>query len=517
MAIRMSGMVSGMDTESIIKSLMEVQTTKKTKVENEKTKHEWKQEKWAELNTKIYDFYTNTASKLRLQGSFNTKKATSNNDSKVAISASTSAVNGTSTLQVNKLASSQYVTSAKLTDVKESTKLESLGFKTPSVDENGVNVEGDVITIKNGTGDDAKTVEFRVTKDSTVKDFVKALSDAGLNASYDEGQGRFFISSDASGAKNAFTITSNMASGSSSLVNLGLDEIDKNVSEQIGGEGLSIITAKDSEIILNGALLKNSTNTITANGLTIDLKGETAVGETITLNVSNDTDAVYKMVKDAVKEYNELLKEMNTLYYAESARDYDILTDEEEEAMSEEDVENWNNKIKGALLRRDSSLGSLLSGMKSALSSTVEIDGKKFSLSTFGITTSKDYTEKGLLHIWGDEDDDTYSGEKNKLKAALENDPEGTGNALAGLFDNLYKSLTDKTKAIDGLKSAMKFYNDKQLSTELTRYEEEISDWEKKLSSLEDRYYDQFSAMEVALSKLQNQSSSLAGFFGTSQ
>jgi flagellar hook-associated protein 2 len=151
MAIRMSGMVSGMDTESIIKSLMEVQTTKKTKVENEKTKHEWKQEKWAELNTKIYDFYTNTASKLRLQGSFNTKKATSNNDSKVAISASTSAVNGTSTLQVNKLASSQYVTSAKLTDVKESTKLESLGFKTPSVDENGVNVEGDVITIKNGT------------------------------------------------------------------------------------------------------------------------------------------------------------------------------------------------------------------------------------------------------------------------------------------------------------------------------------------------------------------------------
>ena len=44
-----------MDTESIIKSLMEVQTTKKTKVENNKTKHEWKQEKWAELNTKIYN------------------------------------------------------------------------------------------------------------------------------------------------------------------------------------------------------------------------------------------------------------------------------------------------------------------------------------------------------------------------------------------------------------------------------------------------------------------------------
>lgn len=517
MAIRMSGMVSGLDTESIIKSLMEVQTTKKTKVENAKTKHEWKQEKWAELNTKIYNFYTNTASKLRLQGSFNTKKATSSNDSKVGLSASTSAVNGTSTLQINQLASSQYVTSAKLNDVKSSSKLKDLGFSTGSVDDNGVEIEGDVITITNGKGADAKTVEFKVTKDSTVKDFVKALSDAGLSANYDEGQGRFFISSDASGAENAFTITSNKASGSSSLINLGLDEIDENVTEQVGGDGLSIITAKDSEIILNGAKLTNSNNTISANGLTIDLKGVTDVGETITLNVSNDVDAVYNMVKDALKEYNELIKEMNTLYYAESARDYDILSDEEEEAMSEDDVENWNNKIKGALLRRDSSLGSLLSGLKSAMSSTVEVDGKKFSLSTFGITTSSDYTERGLLHIWGDEDDDKYSSEKNKLKSALESDPVGTGNALAALFDNMYKSLTEKTKAIEGLKSAMKFYNDKQLSSELKRYEEDIEDWTKKLSSLEDRYYDQFSAMEVALSKLQNQSSSLSGFFNSGQ
>ena len=195
----------------------------------------------------------------------------------------------------------------------------------------------------------------------------------------------------------------------------------------------------------------------------------------------------------------------------------DCLTDEEEEAMSEEDVEKWNDKIKGALLRRDSSLGSLLSGMKSAISSSVTIDGTKYSLSSFGITTSSDYTERGLLHIWGDSEDDTYSSEKDKLKTALENDPENTGKALSSLFSNLYESLNEKTKAIDGLKSAMKFYNDKQLSTELTRYEEDINDWTDKLSDLEDRYYDQFSAMEVALSKLQNQSSTLSGFFNSGQ
>ena len=146
--------------------------------------------------------------------------------------------------------------------------------------------------------------------------------------------------------------------------------------------------------------------------------------------------------------------------------------------------------------------------------SSVEVDGKKYNLSTFGIQTSKDYTEKGLLHIYGDEDDETYSGEEDKLKKALQEDPDGTSKALAGIFQNLYTALNDKTKPIEGLKSAMKFYNDKQLTTEKTKYEKEISDWTDKLADLEDRYYDQFSAMEVALSKLQSQSSSLSGFFG---
>ena len=40
MAIRMSGMISGLDTESIVKSLMETQQAKKTKIESKKQKLE---------------------------------------------------------------------------------------------------------------------------------------------------------------------------------------------------------------------------------------------------------------------------------------------------------------------------------------------------------------------------------------------------------------------------------------------------------------------------------------------
>ena len=53
MPIRMSGLMSGMDTEAIIKELMSAQSMKKQKVVKTKTKLEWKQTKWADLNTKL--------------------------------------------------------------------------------------------------------------------------------------------------------------------------------------------------------------------------------------------------------------------------------------------------------------------------------------------------------------------------------------------------------------------------------------------------------------------------------
>ena len=75
MPIRLSGMVSGLDTEAIVEELMTAQRAKQTKVENKQTKLTWKQEKWKELNTKLYSLYTTELNKLTLQSSYLTKKA----------------------------------------------------------------------------------------------------------------------------------------------------------------------------------------------------------------------------------------------------------------------------------------------------------------------------------------------------------------------------------------------------------------------------------------------------------
>jgi len=144
----------------------------------------------------------------------------------------------------------------------------------------------------------------------------------------------------------------------------------------------------------------------------------------------------------------------------------------------------------------------------------VDVDGKKYSLSSFGIKTSSDYTEMGKLHIYGDEDDDTYSTETNALMEALEKNPEAVMKTLAQAGQNLYDSLTKKMSKTS-LSSALTFYNDKQLDDAQSDYKKRIEELEDKLKDLEDRYYNQFTAMETALAKLQNSSSAITNFFGS--
>ena len=703
MAIRMSGLASGLDTEAIVKELMSAQSLKKDKVEKAKTKLEWKQDKWKDLNTKLMKLYNEQVSKMQLQSSYKTKK-TSISDSSVAnVTASSNAVNGSYTMQVNHIATSQYMTGAKLKSTSTfdatSTSSKLVGLD-PSLKNKNIEI----------TVGDTKT-DFAITADTKVSDLVSALKKAGLNASYDTSQQRFFISSKESGVENAFSIKSSeltteeiagqksirdavgysdmsatnknivdtaietlRSSGSgtadynkaldnlakaaynsktenakqaatnyikaelysqnysqyrtdaenslnrddyssdkdyekavsektdkeletfinkqlssddktkealdqaifkgksetdiqglssaaiskygvktfdgtegvtevglradiktyatsyaeiknrttesttSALKALGMTEVgmDANGVAKVTGtkpDGFAFIEASDSEIVLNGATLTSSTSRVSANGLTIELTGLTKQDESVTFSVSNDVDGVYNAVKNALKEYNEVLKEMNTLYNASSAKGYEPLTSEEKDAMSDSDVELWEKKIKDSLLRGDSTLSSIISGMRNAMMSTVDYNGKTYALSSFGITTSTNYTEGGLLHIYGDSDDATYSSRDDKLKKALEEDPDAVIATLSGVFSKLRETMSQQM-AGSKVSSALTFYNDIQMKNDMKSYESDIEDWEDRLADMEDAYYKKFTAMETAMAKLQSQQNSLGGLFG---
>ena len=767
MPIRMSGMISGMDTDALVKELMSAQSMKKTKIEQKKTKLEWKQEKWAELNTKIYKLYTDQLSKLRLAGNYAAKKASSSNENIITATASTSAGSGSHILEVSKLASAQYITGGKV-NLKSNSKLVADAKMEP----------GTVIKITSGTGSNATVKTLEVTENTTIQDLVNTMKDAGLNANFDEAQGRFFISGTKSGAANAFSIqtyemdetaSQKLLEATNKLKEAGLTdseissyrtlledlnkkqeayssatdkvtawtklkeaekkladmeeslyskaasvkvakerlaalealkndptsgteeekkaykevetavkkafyELDENgeptekfseaalktaenayraeaianINKQMnetglnfdtvedrekaiekeyqdlltnnGGEeaalnkkakesyeksldatlknsanayvetdegkakveaeaerlktadfsadlteygkavkayttaisaavngtpepgklgnlgltdivaainkdtgkfelkytipqnsDLNITEAADSEIKLDGAILTGEGNSFTVAGVTYSIKNVTA-GEKVSITIGQDTDAVMGMVKDFVKSYNELMTEMNALYGADSAKGYEPLTDEEKEAMSDKQIEMWESKIKDSLLRRDDSLNSVITGMRSSLQTSVTVNGTQYSLASFGIVTGN-YTERGLLHIYGDSEDSAYADQSNKLLEMFSKNPEEAAQALSGIAMNLYNTLQDKMKG-NSVSSAMTFYNDKEMKKQITSYKEEISKWETRLEDMEERYYKQFSAMETALAKLQSQSSYLSNLMG---
>ncbi|MDF2524745.1 MAG: flagellar hook-associated 2 domain protein, partial [Clostridiales bacterium] len=195
---------------------------------------------------------------------------------------------------------------------------------------------------------------------------------------------------------------------------------------------------------------------------------------------------------------------------------YDPLSDDEKEAMTDDQIEKWETKIKDSVLRRDSTLGSLLDVMKTSMMKSVEVDGSSYSLSSYGIQTSKDYSEKGLLHIYGNKEDAVYSANEDKLMKALKEDPDTVMKVLSEISKNLYDVMNDKMSSITNVRSALTFYNDKTMAEQQSRYARQISVLEDKLIDTENKYYKQFAAMESAMAKMQSQSNALAGMLGTS-
>lgn len=279
----------------------------------------------------------------------------------------------------------------------------------------------------------------------------------------------------------------------------------------------------DSEIYLNGIKYTGSSNSYSINGLNItaqvvtDTDGKASDANAISITTSTDTQGIYDKIKDFLSQYNSLINEITSLYNADSAKGYEPLTDDEKDAMSDTEVEKWEQKIKDSLLRRDDNLESLMSAMTSAMSGAVEVNGKKMYLSNFGIKTlgylNAPKNQQNAYHIDGDEDDANSSGNADKLMTAITNDPDTVINFMQGLADNLYKSVHTKMQS-SSLSSIYTVYNDKEMASEYSDYTDLIKKWEEKLQDKEDYYYKKFSSMETALSKLNSQTSSLSGLFG---
>ena len=279
------------------------------------------------------------------------------------------------------------------------------------------------------------------------------------------------------------------------------------------------VNGSDARIYLNDVEYTSTSNDFSVNGLSITALAKTGTkdDEGITITTNNDVQGLYDKVKDFLSQYNEVINDIYAQYNAGSSRGYEPLSEEEKEAMSDKQVEKWEEKIKSSLLRRDTTLGGIINTMTSAMASSFEINGEKYSLASFGIKTlgyfASSKNENYSYHIDGDEDDTAVSGNSDKLMAAISKDPDSVIEFMKQLTDGLYKGLDKKMKATT-MRSAYTIYNDKEMASEYSDYTSLIKKWDDRLKSMEDSYFKKFAKMESALSTLQQSTSALTGMFG---
>ncbi len=275
------------------------------------------------------------------------------------------------------------------------------------------------------------------------------------------------------------------------------------------------IDGQDSKVKVDGVVYNSSNDTVTVNGLEITALETT--DKEVTVSTTNDTDGVYDMIKGFIKSYSELMNEMDSLYNAESAKDYEPLLSEEKEALTDKEVEEWEKKIKDSLLRRDSTLSGVSSAMRMSMMMTMELDGETISLADFGIATLGYFAaadnERNAYHIDGDPDDPKTKNNDDKLRRAITNNPEAVMDFFTKLTNGLHDTLAEKMSATK-MSSALTVYNDKKMKEDYNDYTDKIKAQEEKLNAYIDKWYAKFSAMETALSKLESKNSSLASLFG---
>ena len=478
--MRIGGLASGMDTDQLVKDLMKAEKMPLDKLTQQKIWTEWQQEAYRETNLALSSLRTSAGS-LRFQSSFNSFSATSSNTASLTATANTNALNGTYSVEVLSVARSAKTNSANAIQKAD-------GTAAKAGDQIGT---AGTITVRDSAGVETA---IEITATMTYKDVAAKLqtSTAGtsteLRANFDDTTSRFFVSSKGMGENQNFTLE------------FSTPELANQVLNDGGATSVSTTNATNGSLNFDGILVDGlTTNQTVVNGLTLNLN---KIGSS-TVTVKSDPAASLESIKGFVEEYNKTIGEMETQLIQKRYPDFQPLNDEQKAAMSEREIELWEEKARSGLLRNDPILKSALTDLRRAFMDPVEgiANGNINMLSQIGISTG-DYKEGGKLFI-----------DEEKLKDALMNKPDEVIQLFTnrtgglGIGERVYQELNSAVKNLSNRAgSPGSFIDNSTISKRLDQMTKEIDRWQDRLVKVEDRYWRQFSAMEKALNQMNQQS-----------
>lgn len=462
-----TGIGSGIDIDSIVAGMVAAERApKESQLATLEKKTTTQITAIGALKGAISEFQTALGA-LNKPDLFQARSASSSKSDLVGVTAGTTAGAGSYQVEVKSLASSSKVALAAVSNTADAPARFAKGALQISL---GV------------PGDPPSSESFSVNIDdsnntlSGMRDAINAAGkDMGVSATIvtDEHGSRLVLSSTKTGAGRDITVSATDAgpleSGQLSLSTLAFDG-----SASGTGAGPRVLsTAQSAELYVDGLKIVSESNKVSGaiDGVTLDLKAKTPVGEPLTIGVSEDKAGVKKQIQSFVDSYNKLIGVINAQTKVTS-------------------VGEDKAPVTGALVG-DATARSLLNTIRNELVN-VQGDGAIRALTDIGITTQKD----GTLAIDSTKLDKAMANNFAELPALF------TGEqGLATRLDNKLKPYTETGGILEQRNKAM--------TETISKIDDQKEDLTRRIASLQERLYKQFNAMDTLVGQLTNTSNSL--------
>lgn len=442
MSISFSGLASGLDTASLIESLMAQERQPIDRLENVKTYENARLSAYSTFNSGLSSLLINVET-LDTQSELLSKSGTVTGEQLVSATTTSDATSGTYQIKSYTMASIE-----KNVSQGYASKTESL-FGTGT------------LTLTVGTTD---PTSYDITIDDTnnsLTGIAEAIntSESGISAT---------IINDGTGTPYRLILTGESA-GDPAVVGFSVD-----TSALTGGTyDVPVFTetqsASQAHIQVDGIDLYSDSNSFSdaIAGVTLTLDKADLGETTANLTISDDTSNLKTKMQTFITSYNTVVSFVTS--------------------QSASDTQS------AGLMVGDSFLNSVKRRLQDLLTTRITVDGSFHSLAELGLETQRDST----LVLDSTTFDSAVASDIAGVSKLLAGD--GTTDGIATRFNDYLTTITDST---DGLLAGRKA----SINRNLERIDDQIAQMERRLEVRQQTMTDQFTAMEKMVSTLNSQS-----------
>ncbi|HLR65664.1 flagellar hook-associated protein 2 [Virgibacillus alimentarius] len=480
--MRIGGLATGMDIDQLVNKLMTAERVPLDRMNQDKTTLTWKRDAFRDINKTLLEL-DNVMLDMKLSNTYHSKSVHSSQESAIKAIASANSANGTYQIKVTKLASS------------------AINISTEEIDPNQVLKPG---TIEFFTYDDAgekKNHEIKINENDSIEDVLKKITDGDNNV-------RAFYDSQTNNVMMEATRTGKYSPNGEPEINFTEDSF---FAKSLKMDPKKEKNGTNAEFEYNGIQMESKTNSYELNGVTFQFN-DVSKGNT-NITIENDAESPFESIMEFIDKYNEVIEKLNASQREERFRDFKPLTVEQKEEMSEDQIKKWEEKAKSGILKGESVIKDGMFSMRRSWYTNVDTGGAFSSLTEIGITTSSNYMDGGKLIIKNEDDlKNALRDNPNDVMKLFSNNAEGTSRGIVNRLEDVLEETMNKVKKRAGSgTSTLETYT---LGKRMKDLNQRITAFEDRLVQVETRYWNQFTAMEKAIQRMNMQSAQLMSQFG---